>query len=72
MNNRKIKNQLPCPNLNTHCALVVTLSEKASANQCRLCGNRKYVIHARVFPQALAHGDSSNKINHRKTRETRR
>ena len=48
---------------NTHCALVIALSEKkASTIQY---GYRKCVTHARVFSQALVHGNSKNEIRQR-------
>ena len=45
------------------CARVVALSEKASTIQY---GYRKWVTHARVFSQTLAHGNSKNEIRQRK------
>ena len=50
---------------NTHCALVVALSEKTSTIQY---GNRKCVPRARVFSQTLPHGNSKNEVRHGRIR----
>ena len=53
----------PAPN--THCALVVALSKKASTIKY---GYRKCGTHAQVLPQTLAHGNSKNEIRQRNRR----
>ena len=48
---------------NTHCALVIALSEKKA--RTIQYGNSKCGTHARVFSQTLLHGNSKNEIRQR-------